>query len=122
MLERLRQFRRRLAGTLGVLVGSAWLMLAAGPCIAAMQVEMADHCPHCEQAVMPCATIEPADCDLPPVLAATEEFKLKHPVLLPAAVACAAVPDLGIVLRSPAVSATGPPHPPYTQLYCRFQE
>lgn len=122
MLERLRQFRRRLAGTLGVLVGSAWLMLAAGPCVAAMQVEMADHCPHCAEAEMPCATVESTDCDLPPTLAATEEFKFKHPVLLPAAIVAAPVADRGTVLRSPAVSATGPPRPPYTQLHCSFQE
>lgn len=122
MLQRLRQYRRRLAGTFGVLFGSAWLMLAAGPCVAAMQVEMEDHCPHCDHASLPCATLEMSDCDLPLALVSAPDPKPKSFAALPATEFDVPADPRPQMERMPAVSATGPPHPPFTSLFCSYQE
>ena len=127
MLQSLRQFRRRLAGTFGFLVAGTWLALALAPCtasadMAADAMAMEEHCPHCDHASSPCAEAIP-DCDLPVSLApgdAEHAKPLKH-LALPAALA---FPDATKPRTPPMLprQAVDPPHPPFTQIFCRYQE
>lgn len=148
MLQLLRRIRRWLAGIALVLVAGAWLSAAAAPCIAAMDVQAhaelsnpagphaagmhkgmqgdkdgdAHGCPHCEQAAAPCMDMV-QDCDLPQSLAppAHKAFKFQ-----PALVSVAEIfpPPPEIRCAPLFETSAGPPRagPPFTTLYCSFQE
>lgn len=125
MLQLLRQFRRRLAGTFGLLVTGTWLAIALAPCAASADtasMAMEEHCPHCDHAANPCADAM-TDCELPVSLAPVEPDTIKVLKL-------AALPVTEFAPRF--AHATGPPgfaprtvdspHPPFQKLYCRYQE
>ena len=122
MLQLMRQFRRRLAGTFGLLLTGTWLALAMAPCASAAEAQMEAHCPHCDVVESPCADAL-ADCELPVSLAPIEKDAFKVLKL------CAPVDSAGYLhLAPPAKPApplrrtVDPPHPPFTALFCRFQE
>lgn len=133
MLQTLRQYRRHLAGSCATLFAGLWLALALAPCVAMAgmddnsgghhhaAVEAEPHCPHCDQVDVPCADASAPDCGLPSTLAAVEpEIKLQKPAALPANAPAAVV--LPPPLFRPEMRPGAPPHPPYTQLFCRFRE
>lgn len=122
MLQLMRQFRRRLAGTFGLLVTGVWLALAMAPCAAAAESAMEAHCPHCDVVESPCADALP-DCELPVALAAAETGEIKVCKL------CVPVDVTGYRALAPPEKPTppirqtvDPPHPPFTSLFCRLQE
>lgn len=122
MLQLLRQFRRRLAGTFGLLVTGTWLALALAPCTASAEMAMEEHCPHCDHVANPCADAT-ADCELPVSLAPVEPdtFKVLKLAALPvtefAPRFARATGPSGLAPRT-----VDPPHPPFQKLYCRYQE
>ena len=124
MLQALRQFRRRLAGTLGVLVAGTWLALALAPCaaMADVQMQMDEHCPHCDHAATPCADAMP-ECELPPALAAAEgeRFEPLKLLALPASHAFPA-PSGQLAPPGPLPRTVDPPSPDFSKIYCRYQE
>ncbi|MBW3566735.1 MAG: hypothetical protein KY410_02040 [Proteobacteria bacterium] len=122
MLQLMRQLRRRLAGTFGLLLTGAWLALAMAPCATAAESAMEAHCPHCDVVESPCADALP-DCELPVSLAPAETdafkvLKLCAPVDVPG------YRDLAPPEKpTPLVQRTvDPPRPPFTALFCRLQE
>lgn len=134
MLQLLRQFRRRLAGTFGLLVTGTWLAIALAPCVASADPAMAGgmamsadiamekHCPHCDHVANPCANAV-ADCELPVSLAPAERdaFKVLKLAVLPVV---EILPDFSHAngpLR-PVPGRVDPHHPPFQKLYCRYQE
>ncbi|HEX7029554.1 MAG TPA: hypothetical protein VF254_03075 [Gammaproteobacteria bacterium] len=134
MLQILRQYRCRLAGTFGFLLAGAWLGLALAPCVAMAQpaphVDMPDSvmetdqgCPHCDHAEAPCAEAVTPDCDNPPALASADSERIKPVKLAALPVPPLVSPRLLARPESPPNAAdTGPPHPPFTRLHCSFQE
>ena len=125
MLQLLRQLRRRLAGTFGLLVTGTWLAIAMAPCAASADMAdmaMEEHCPHCDKAANPCADAM-TDCDLPVSLAPVEPdtFKVLKLAALPAT---EATPDLPRATGPPGLMprTVDPPHRPFQKLYCRYQE
>jgi len=122
MLQLLRQFRRRLAGTFGLLVTGVWLAMALAPCTASADSTMEAHCPHCDVVESPCADAMP-DCDIPVSLAPVESDTFKHLKLV-------ALPSAPVIVMpasatgppAPSLRNVDPPHPPFTDLFCRYQE
>ena len=122
MLQLLRQFRRRLAGTFGLLVTGTWLALALAPCAASADMAMEEHCPHCDHAVNPCADAV-ADCELPVSLSPVEPdaFKVLKLAALPVT---DIMPDFARAIGppGPAPRTVDPPRLSFQKLYCRYQE
>lgn len=141
MLASLRQHRRSLATTLVVVFSAGWLSLAAAPCFAdvmstgkadqaapeMMMVTMGEHCPHCDEAEMPCGQGEAATaamtCDGQATLP-THFFDLKKQfvAVVPTPLLQSVYASVSIVRCPAVVLAIPPPDIPATERFCSYHE
>lgn len=137
MLQRLRQYRRELAGSFGSLLAIVWLSLVLAPCLVLAEapdsggpahgthhdVAKTHDCGHCDTVETSCTAIGDSHTtiDTVPLRDAGDTGKLKFVAL--SAEPVVALPDLAVHSQSPSIYASPPaPHASFTTLYCRFRE